>query len=48
MRLLKLECKRVLKTRVTVVLLLLSFGLAFLMAYLPATNIRMMRGIRWS
>lgn len=37
MRLLNLELKRVLKTRVTVVLLLLSFGLAFLMAYLPAT-----------
>lgn len=37
MRLLKLELKRVLKTRVTVVLLLLSFGISFLFAYLPTT-----------
>lgn len=37
MRLLKLEIKRVLKTRVTFVLLLTSFLLSFLLAYLPTT-----------
>ncbi|MDE6951441.1 MAG: ABC transporter permease [Lachnospiraceae bacterium] len=37
MRLLKLELKRVLKTRMTVVLLLLSFGFSFLLAWLPTT-----------
>lgn len=37
MRLLRLEIKRVLKTRVTFVLLLLSLFLSFLLAYLPTT-----------
>lgn len=37
MRLLKLEIKRVLKTRITIVLLLLSFLFSFLFAYLPTT-----------
>lgn len=37
MRLLRLEIKRVLKTRVTFVLLLLSLSLSFLLAYLPTT-----------
>lgn len=37
MRLLKLEMKRILKTRVTYLLLLLAFLLSFLMAYLPTT-----------
>lgn len=37
MRLLKLELKRVLKTRVTFILLLFSLFLSFLMAYLPVT-----------
>lgn len=37
MRLLKLEIKRVIKTRVTIVLLLASFVLSFLMAYQPTT-----------
>lgn len=37
MRLLKLEIKRVLKTRITIVLLFLSFLFSFLFAYLPTT-----------
>ena len=37
MRLLKLEIKRILKTRATLVLLLLALLLSFLMAYLPTT-----------
>lgn len=37
MRLLKLEMKRVLKTRLTLALLLFSFVLTFIMAYLPTT-----------
>lgn len=37
MRLLKLEIKRVLKTRITIVLLLLSLLFSFLFAYLPTT-----------
>lgn len=37
MRLLKLELKRILKTRVTMVLLSLSLFFSFLMAYLPTT-----------
>ena len=37
MRLLKLEMKRVLKTRLTLVLLLFSFVLTLIMAYLPTT-----------
>lgn len=37
MRLLKLELKRILKTRTTFVLLLFSLFLSFLMAYLPTT-----------
>lgn len=37
MRLLKLEIKRILKTRVTIVLLFLSLSLSFLMAYIPTT-----------
>ncbi|MDO4620498.1 MAG: ABC transporter permease [Lachnospiraceae bacterium] len=37
MRLLKLEIKRVIKTRLTVILLLVAFGLTLLLAWLPTT-----------
>lgn len=37
MRLLKLEMKRVLKTRLTMILLVLALFLSFVMAYLPVT-----------
>ena len=37
MRLLKLEMKRILKTRLTIILLLLSFLFSFLLAWLPIT-----------
>ena len=37
MRLLKLEMKRILKTRITLVLLLLALLLSFILAYLPTT-----------
>ncbi len=37
MRLLKLEMKRILKTRLTIILLLMSFLLTFVMAWLPIT-----------
>ncbi|NBJ93759.1 ABC transporter permease [Parablautia muri] len=37
MRLFKLEIKRILKTRATLVLLFLALGLSFVMAYLPIT-----------
>ena len=39
MRLLKLEMKRILKTRLTIILLLMSFLLTFVMAWLPITSV---------
>ena len=39
-RILGLEIKRILKTKITIVLLAITLGLTFIMAYLPVTYVR--------
>lgn len=40
MRMLKLEIRRILKTKLTIILLIVALGLTFIMAYLPVTYVR--------
>ena len=40
MRMLKLEIRRILKTKLTIILLIAAVGLTFIMAYLPVTYVK--------
>ena len=40
MRMLKLEIRRILKTKLTIILLIAALGLTFIMAYLPVTYVK--------